>query len=1304
MVYAPDLRDRMKLLLTEVICQICTKEVPHKYQIHIEGTICVTSDTHPAFAIQIAQLLSKAADVSSLRGMSKSFQPAGGYGGPTTPTDSRSFGQPGPPSGGSNQLSPPVSESGGGDQLCSAQLLAKSAISGHLGTRSIHEQMEVPSVDGRDLHLRRALLNRHDSEMSEPVDMRGSSLGDGHVQRERTDSTSDGHSLEPLSATVKRKLSNIDDPEDIIKNVQRSARQILRKVSVTENQGFAGLPSPPVNEGSSVDYNKSSAPLGGTRSTVTTTSAHDVREVKEPHDPHRDGPLRKRNKFEYCREIRLLKQDSNAGSDSLKAVPSGSGVGNLQPVSSEHVQQRGTDVGGEQPVARDSPNVSKEEGVDSRRQDSSSGNGDENSKEEKQDSSDKDVGNDPKGRFTVKDRVRNMIFQREKSVERLRTNSTGSSSSVIRDILQGSNTPGTPSTAMLVPNFVTAGQLQRTPSLERIGLMRQASVDTDLKTPTVFATGAHHNSSKLELHVNTSLPVGTPTQSLSGPPSFKLKDQKIELLQSPTSLPSPVIKLGQHVAHTFSDYLSQPGTVSSPAILGMKPVFATSSGTPVAMDYMHTNVQRPSVLPLPLPITHAEAKDAEIIGEPKVCTTGGQILPGSPASALPSSGLPVNYSSIPMDSAAYKDSAAGYKMLAWQMKNMPLNQLGLKQEPGTPVTSGPPTTPGSTESKHSPGEVSDLVKSIMDTEKVKQFNLGHLSKETINGLIIVDHDTQKCISPQDYVYKDEAGETQVRACEYCGKHFKYFSKLMEHIRSHTKQKPYKCSICGRTYTYKGDLTVHIRQHSTSKPYVCDCGRSFASKKYLSVHQSQARIKGRHAISKDERHAQYECSQCGKRFKFFSSFDLHLQTHQTSGPTAGDQLEMFECQSCNRLFKDHSLFVEHVLEHENGEHPRIKCEVEDEDYEECLELDEEGNSSIEDKDTGETRGDESDTTPPKGHCQTYRVIQPVMESPDDGRLSPKLAELRPLVMGKTVAPKVMVESIADATMPPIVSKPVEEVVNLAERGCEPAHIPVSLPATTVVRSVSQPLMSAVHEQLRTVHGTPQMVLPGTHVIHRPSDLPGLPQQIQIPASSPFSLSSIPQTLTSLSQALTSVPRTLTSLPQSLTSIPHTLTSLPQNLASLPQTLVSLPQSLSSLSQPLTSPVSCQPLFATTLSQLTGLPGHTLQGLPGQTLQLHTVQPHGMQLLSLQPLQSPAHQFPVGVPISGPIKFTTTGSSTPTVSALPERSSDVGPVTVDTGSVRSEAAAAVARTEAAAILAKAFVLTTEGNNSTADASKQ
>jgi hypothetical protein len=1290
----------MKLLLTEVICQICTKEVPHKYQIHIEGTVCVTSDTHPAFAIQIAQLLSKAADVSGLRGMAKSFQPVGGYGGPTTPTESRNLG--GSQSHCSNTLSPPVLDSGGGDQLCSTPLLVKSVISGPLGTRPITERMELPSNDGRDIHLKRALLNRHDSELSEPVDMRGSSLIDEKLQRERSESTSDVHNLEPMSATVKRKLSNIDDPEDIIKNVQRNARQILRKVSVTENQGFAGLPSPPLKEGLSGDLSKSSTSLAVTKPTSINSGGSDVKEVKEPHDPHRDGPLRKRNKFEYCREIRLPHQDNSTVSvENPKPVPPGGFAGKLHLVSSGQCRQSADESRGEQGILanrNDSTDVNKVDVTfESRRQEGTSGNGGDNSKEEKQDGSDKEGGSDPKGRFTVKDMVRNMIFQREKSVERLRTNSTGSSSSVIRDILQSSNTPGTPNTGMFMPSFATAGQIHRTPNSEGIGLSRQISTE-DLKMPTVLVTGSNPNTSKLELHINTSLAASMPTQSLSGLPSFKLKDQKSEPLRSPSSVQSPVIKLGQHVAQTFSQYMSQPGSVCSPVIPGVKPVFATSSSTAVILDYMHPHAQRPTILPLPLPTSHPDAKDAEIIGEPKVRTPGGQILPGSPTSAMPSGSFPVNYSSIPMDSVAYKDSAAGYKMLAWQMKNMPLTQLGLKQEPGTPVTSGQPTTPGSAESKQSPGEVSDIVKSIMDTEKVKQFNLGHLSKETINGLIIVDHNTQKCISPQDYVYKDEAGETQVRACEYCGKHFKYFSKLMEHIRSHTKQKPYKCSICGRTYTYKGDLTVHIRQHSTSKPYVCDCGRSFASKKYLSVHQSQARIKGRHAISKDERHAQYECSQCGKRFKFFSSFDLHLQTHRTPGVTPGDQLEMFECQSCNRLFKDHSLFVEHVLEHENGEHPRIKCEVEDEDYEDCGELDEEGNSSIEDKDTVESKEGESDT-PLKGCCQTYRVIQPGAEG-TDGRISPQLAELRPLVMGKAVAPKVMVESIADRKILAIVDKPDEEVVNLPDQNPEYVRTLVSPPVTTVVRSVPQPLMSVEH--VRSVHGTPQMVLPGAHILHRPSDLSGVPQPIHIPVSSPFTLSSLPQTLTSL-------PQTLSSLNQTLTSLPQTLTSLPQTLSSLPQTLLSMPQTRSTLPQPLTSPVSSQALYASTLSQLTGLPAHALQGLPAQTLQLHTVPPHGVQLVSVQPLlQSPVHQFPVvsvGVPISVP-KFTTNGSTIPTTSVPPQRSPGPAPVITEVAaaSVRNEAVAALPRRDTTTVLNKELVSVTEGDTPPAETSKQ
>ena len=55
--------------------------------------------------------------------------------------------------------------------------------------------------------------------------------------------------------------------------------------------------------------------------------------------------------------------------------------------------------------------------------------------------------------------------------------------------------------------------------------------------------------------------------------------------------------------------------------------------------------------------------------------------------------------------------------------------------------------------------------------------------------------------------------TQQHECDVCEKVFRYPSKLAEHRRTHTKEKPYECHACEKRYRYATGLKYHMRtQH------------------------------------------------------------------------------------------------------------------------------------------------------------------------------------------------------------------------------------------------------------------------------------------------------------------------------------------------------------------------------------------------------------------------------------------------------------------------------------------------------------
>ncbi|CAD6184128.1 unnamed protein product [Caenorhabditis auriculariae] len=76
------------------------------------------------------------------------------------------------------------------------------------------------------------------------------------------------------------------------------------------------------------------------------------------------------------------------------------------------------------------------------------------------------------------------------------------------------------------------------------------------------------------------------------------------------------------------------------------------------------------------------------------------------------------------------------------------------------------------------------------------------------------------------------------ACDVCGKMIKYYSKLIEHKRSHDGERPFACMYCPARFTQNGALKCHIRLHTGERPYPCtwECGKSFASSSARALHE------------------------------------------------------------------------------------------------------------------------------------------------------------------------------------------------------------------------------------------------------------------------------------------------------------------------------------------------------------------------------------------------------------------------------------------------------------------------------------
>lgn len=46
-------------------------------------------------------------------------------------------------------------------------------------------------------------------------------------------------------------------------------------------------------------------------------------------------------------------------------------------------------------------------------------------------------------------------------------------------------------------------------------------------------------------------------------------------------------------------------------------------------------------------------------------------------------------------------------------------------------------------------------------------------------------------------------------CDVCKKSFESGSKLEDHYRRHTGERPFQCHVCGNKFRYKGELTSSV---------------------------------------------------------------------------------------------------------------------------------------------------------------------------------------------------------------------------------------------------------------------------------------------------------------------------------------------------------------------------------------------------------------------------------------------------------------------------------------------------------------
>uniref|UniRef100_A0A8D3CKV7 C2H2-type domain-containing protein n=1 Tax=Scophthalmus maximus TaxID=52904 RepID=A0A8D3CKV7_SCOMX len=139
--------------------------------------------------------------------------------------------------------------------------------------------------------------------------------------------------------------------------------------------------------------------------------------------------------------------------------------------------------------------------------------------------------------------------------------------------------------------------------------------------------------------------------------------------------------------------------------------------------------------------------------------------------------------------------------------------------------------------------------------------------------------------------KAEEDVTSGHTCGVCGRSFPLLSSLSQHMRRHTREKPYKCPYCEHRTAQKGSLKAHIRSHKLglfshngkdraevgdAGSFTCAiCGQVFPQVLLLKAHMK------RHRSTQD-----HGCRICGRRFRQAWFLQSHMRIHRVKAQLRG----------------------------------------------------------------------------------------------------------------------------------------------------------------------------------------------------------------------------------------------------------------------------------------------------------------------------------------------------------------------------------------------------------------------------------
>ncbi|XP_055842241.1 zinc finger protein 808-like isoform X2 [Episyrphus balteatus] len=187
----------------------------------------------------------------------------------------------------------------------------------------------------------------------------------------------------------------------------------------------------------------------------------------------------------------------------------------------------------------------------------------------------------------------------------------------------------------------------------------------------------------------------------------------------------------------------------------------------------------------------------------------------------------------------------------------------------------------------------------MSSRKTTLFECNICNEKYESQLLMLQHrkqHTEVMKKIEEMTIIDRSGEKVAYVCKICAKTSNNKFRHEEHLRIHTKEKPYKCEKCGIGIATSNAMAHHMRTHEniTFECNVCDA--SYRHKKSLKKHLKL------HTGEKP-----FGCRHCDKRFAFNYTRADHERNIHIDGGTSRIQ---------NRKRKASSIKKSSTSENEN----------------------------------------------------------------------------------------------------------------------------------------------------------------------------------------------------------------------------------------------------------------------------------------------------------------------------------------------------------------------------------------------------